>query len=443
MSSPVFKAVLVAVVAVAVAVRIRQRRRANASAAPTSAVDRGLRISAILPGVIGLVAEREVRQRMRGRVFRVATILLLLGVAAAILIPAATKGKSRPQHVGVVGVESASVRNAITAVGAALNTTATVTVESDSAMAARAVRSGTADLAVDGNRLIVKHSLTSRDTSKTAQFARTLAQVLGVTEAFRAAGLSPSQAAAVTNARPLPIDGLEARHINTATQATSTIGLIVLFILLTQYLTWTLVGVMEEKSSRVVEVLLSTVRPLQLLAGKVIGIAIVVFAQAILVGAVALGLGRAVGSDVLKGSAPLVLLSSVLWLLLGYAFYCWLYAAAGSMAERQDQVQSLAIPLALPMIASYILCVSAVSAGGGAPGFIKVLAYIPPTAPFAMTALVGLGAVSWWQFTLSALITAASVVGVARFAAAVYRRAILRTGRRVKVRELFGERSTA
>jgi ABC-2 type transport system permease protein len=75
------------------------------------------------------------------------------------------------------------------------------------------------------------------------------------------------------------------------------------------------------------------------------------------------------------------------------------------------------------------------------PTYFEVLAYLPPTAPFAMTTLVGLGSVTWWQFTLSALITLASVAAVARLAATVYRRAILRTGRRVRLREVVSDQA--
>jgi len=67
---------------------------------------------------------------------------------------------------------------------------------------------------------------------------------------------------------------------------------------------------------------------------------------------------------------------------------------------------------------------------------IKVLAYLPPTAPFAMPVLVGLGAVTWWEFTASTALSLVCTVGVARLAASVYRRAILRTGKRVQLREV-------
>ena len=81
-------------------------------------------------------------------------------------------------------------------------------------------------------------------------------------------------------------------------------------------------------------------------------------------------------------------------------------------------------------------------ASTGRPDLLfKILAYLPPTAPFCMTVLVGLGEVTWWEFAASALITIAATVGMAVFAARIYRRAVLRTGGRVKIRELIAFRS--
>jgi ABC-2 type transport system permease protein len=206
--------------------------------------------------------------------------------------------------------------------------------------------------------------------------------------------------------------------------------------MLSQYNTWILMGVMEEKSSRVIEVLLSAVRPIQLLTGKVLGIGLVALAQASLVVAFALILSKAVGSSLLHGSAPLVVVSTLIWLVLGYAFYSWVYAAAGSMAERQDQVQSLILPLSLPMIFGYIMALTGASSGSPS-ALLKVVAYLPPTAPFAVPVLVGFRAVTWWEFLGSALISVVCTIGIARVAATVYRRAILRTGARVRLRDVF------
>jgi ABC-2 type transport system permease protein len=92
--------------------------------------------------------------------------------------------------------------------------------------------------------------------------------------------------------------------------------------------------VLEEKSSRVVEVLLAAVTPARLLAGKVAGIGLTAFAQAGLAVVTAIALARATHSDALAGITPEDVASTLTWLVLGYAFYSWVYAAAGSTADR-------------------------------------------------------------------------------------------------------------
>jgi len=178
------------------------------------------------------------------------------------------------------------------------------------------------------------------------------------------------------------------------------------------------------------------VRPIQLLTGKVLGIGLVAFAQAALIVAVALVLSAAVGSSLLHGTGPLVVVTTLLWLVLGYSFYCWVFAAAGSLAQRQDQVQSLAFPLNIPIIFGYIISLTA-AASGSPSELIKVLAYLPPTAPFAMPVLVGFGAVTWWEFLASVLISIGGTFAVARLATSIYTRAILRTGKRVRISEVL------
>ena len=262
-----------------------------------------------------------------------------------------------------------------------------------------------------------------------------MAEYLGVLKAYQAAGLTPAQATEVDHAKPVPVHTLQPSSKGT-TKATSVIGLVLLFFMLTQYNTWILIGVMQEKSSRVVEVLLATVRPIQLLGGKVLGIGLVALGQATLIVGFALIVGAAVGSDLLHGTAPLVLVCELLWLVLGYAFYCWVYAAAGSTAERQDQVQTLALPLSIPILVGYVFSIT-VASSGNPDLFFKVLAYLPPTAPFCMPVLVGLSQVTWWEFVASVLISIAGTAGMAIFAARIYRRAVLRTGGRVRVRELL------
>jgi ABC-2 type transport system permease protein len=382
---------------------------------------------------VGLVAAREMRERFRGRIFRVGTVLILVVVAGAIVIPALNKGKTQSEEIGVVGTLPGYLHAVVVSYAQDAGLNVSVVPETGLSAAKSALRSGRIDLAIlNAGELLVNKPTDGNASTSVPQ----LATDLGDAEAVAADHLSASQTSELLGAKALPIKSLQKGAVSEAL-GPSLIGLILIFVMLSQYNTWILIGVMEEKSSRVIEVLLAAVRPIQLLSGKVLGIGLVALTQATAIVAFALLLAKAVGSNLLHGTAPVVVLSTLLWLFLGYAFYCWVYAAAGSMAERQDQVQSLAFPLSIPIIFGYIMSITAATSGN-ISSFFRVLAYLPPTAPFAMPVLVGLKAVSWWDFLASAAISVVCTVLMARLAAGVYRRAILRTGGRVKVREIFG-----
>jgi len=385
--------------------------------------------------------EREIRQRIRGRIFRAGTVLILIVVAAAIVIPTLNRGTPHPQQVGVVGALPASLHAAVVSSGTSVGTAVHVVHEADVQAAERDLQAGRINLAIENRRLVVVNkAIGPTDGSTTAQLVRAVARNLGVIEAVESAHLSARQASELAGAKALPVSSLRPGTAGRPARSSSPVTLILVFLMLTQYCTWTLIGVMEEKASRVVEVLLAAVRPIQLLSGKVLGIGVVALTQAAVIVVFALGLARAVSAHLPQGTTPLVLVSTLVWLVLGYAFYCWVYAAAGSMAERQDQIQSLALPLSLPIVFGYIMALTTV-ASGHASAFFNVLAYLPPTAPFAMPVLVGLGTVTWWEFAASAAVSIVGTVGVARLATSIYRAAILRTGRTVHLREVFARTS--
>lgn len=441
--------VVAAVVTVRIAIyRLRKRRRGSAEAeAEAEHGDTGGPFERLISriripfGDVGTIAMREIKERVRGRIFKIGTLLILVIVAAAIIIPKFHSGSSQStQTIGVVGSLSHQARVLVEGAGAANGDSVNLVRVASSDAAKSELRAGKVDLViVDESEVLVDRPAGAKGSSADPGLVTAVANYLGVVKAYRLGGLSPAQANLITNSKPVPIHNLRSGS-RTAAQPASVIGLVLLFIMLTQYCTWILMGVMQEKSSRVVEVLLATVRSIELLGGKVLGIGLVALGQAALVVGFALALGDVTGSDVLHGSAPLVVLSELLWLVLGYAFYCWVYAAAGSTAERQDQVQTLALPLSLPILVGYIFSITVVSSGH-ADLFFKVLAYVPFTAPFCMSVLVGLNDVAWWQFGASVLITLAGTVAMAVFAARIYKRAVLRTGSRVRLRELISRRA--
>ncbi len=433
-----FPFVIAALVVVTI-VRLRLRRRGRGGASPLAALRVRLGGRGVL-GDTGLVAGREIRERLRGRVFRVVTVILFAVVAAAVVIPTLHTGSTKTYEVGVVG-GPAALDAELHALATSVGLPVRLVHERDLGVARAALGAGGLDLVVDaGGRLVVPSPIAATDTSAPARYVRVVSSTLGAERAFQQAGLTPAQAATVAKAKPLPVESVHpGKKTRTTAEATALLGVILIFIVLTQYLTWTLMGVMEEKASRVVEVLLATVRPVQLLAGKVVGIGTVALVQAVSLVVFALVLAKLVGSSLVQGGAPVVVAATLAWLVLGYAFYSWVYAAAGSLAERQDQVQSLALPLSAPLIFGYIVSLTGVSTGN-ASLLVKVLAYLPPTAPFAMPTLVGFGDVAWWQFVASVAVSLACTVVLAQVAARVYRTAVLRTGGRVRLRELVPAR---
>lgn len=427
---------IIAALALFVVVRRARSRGLDRPQAVTSPERAGGRWA--IRGEAGLIAMREIRERLRGKVFKVVTALLLVVVGAAIIIPTVQSPRSPTMKIGVVGSLPEASREAVRSVSSAAGVRPAIVSERTVAAARAALRAHRISIAiVRGSSLLAESRTLSGLGTAQARAVRAIASNLGLARALDAADLTPAQAHTVVTASPLPIRGILATGEHGGVTATSLIGIILIFIMLSQYCTWTLMGVMEEKASRVVEVLLATVSPGTLLGGKLLGIGSVALFQGGLVVGFALIVAKATGSDLLGGSAPLVIAASLVWLVLGYAFYSWVYAAAGSMVERQDQVQSLALPLSVPMIVGYIAALIGASSVGGPSLLVTILAYVPPTAPFAMPLLVAKSAVHWWGFAIAVAISLVCTAGVARLAAAVYRRAVLRTGRRIRVPELF------
>jgi ABC-2 type transport system permease protein len=420
-----------------VAFRVWRHRRRAAGAGPSRALRRRTVSSTRSPGAVGLVAAREIRERVRGRIFRVGTIIILLVVAGAIVIPVLHTSSTSAEKVAVVGGDRAAVERLVRAEATRVGTTVDFVPQASVSAAESDLRSGGLDVAVvDGDRIVVGRAIHPTDGSDTSNLVDAVSVALGVEQSYSAAGLTAAQVQQLSTTKPAPVVSLEPAAKTHVVNGASVIGVILVFLMLTQYTTWILMGVMQEKASRVVEVLLATMRPIQLLSGKVLGIGLVAMGQAATVLVFALIVAEAVGSNVLHGAEPVALAAALVWLLLGYTFYCWVYAAAGSMAERQDQVQTLALPLSLPMIVGYVVALTAASSGS-ASTFVTALAYFPPTAPFAMPVLVGLDQVQWWEFAISVLVTLASTVVVARVASGIYLRAVLRTGASVPLRELL------
>lgn len=385
---------------------------------------RWLRLTAI-------VSERELRQRGKSRAFAVSTVVLLLAVAAAVTIPAILAHQAKPQRVGVVGGQLASTTEIVREAGRFTGTSVIVIPEPSVASAEAALRAGDLDVVlVNDAEVVVKQVSLAAGSGGTLPSA--IADVAGLSKLV---GQLPPGATA--GGVSLPVRGLIPPSASLSRRLTGLFTVVLVWILISAYGSQIAMGVGEEKSNRIVEVILASVRPIQLLVGKVTGIGVLALAQAALMVAVFLGLGTAVGSSLAHGAAPGIVITGAVFLVLGYAFYCTAFAAAGSLVSRQSDVGTVILPVQIPLIIAYALSYTVIYANG-ANVFYRVLGFLPPTAPVAMPVLYAAGDVPAWQAAVSAVLVAVGTVWMARIAATIYGRSILRTGSRVRLRQVLG-----
>jgi ABC-2 type transport system permease protein len=237
--------------------------------------------------------------------------------------------------------------------------------------------------------------------------------------------------------RPLPVDALKANTRNTdRNRGLILVGLLALFVILIFYGQAVAQGVTEEKSSRVVELLLTTVTPRRLLTGKVLGIGLLGLAQLVLAGAAALVAGRVAGGAGLPSAAPTAIALVVLWFILGYAFYSVAFAAVGALVSRQEDLSIAIVPITLVMTGSFYLAV--IIADGNPNGTLaQIAAFVPPLSPMVVPARMVLGNMSVFGLALAVALDLLATTGLIVLAARIYERAILRIGAPVKLRRLF------
>jgi ABC-2 type transport system permease protein len=209
-------------------------------------------------------------------------------------------------------------------------------------------------------------------------------------------------------------------------------GALLLLGSLAVYGQWVLVGVVEEKSNRVVELILSAVQPRHLLAGKVIGIGLLGLAQLTLVAgltAVLLIAGVFDAPAVLGGSIALV----VPWFALGFALYAVAFAAAGALASRQQDASAAGQPVMLTLVATYFVGYAALTA---APNGLlaNALTVFPVTAPLVLPARSALVGVPLWEHVLAVVLVVAAIYALVRMAGRVYAHGLLHSGPRLDAR---------
>lgn len=219
---------------------------------------------------------------------------------------------------------------------------------------------------------------------------------------------------------------------------------VLVFITTIIYGMWVAAGVVAEKSGRVMELLLGAASPAQLVVGKVVGIGlagglqfVVVLVPALLALVAQERIGEALfGSrGSLAGSlvalSPGLLAAFAVFFILGFALYALVYAAAGSLVSRPEDLQVISLPLSLVAIAGYLQAVLALT--GGTAGFVRIASYVPFWSPFVMLTRLSVGRVEVWELVLAVGLLAATIPLVAVIAIRVYATGVLLYGQRPSI----------
>jgi ABC-2 type transport system permease protein len=380
-----------------------------------------------------LITRREVLIRLRSRVFTVGTIAMVAGVVIGIWIGSVLLGSPKSTQAVKVGFNggSAVLEGPFARTAEALGLTVTVSTVADPSTARGQVSAGTLDMAVTGPAT----APTAITTDSTPSMAVIALDAAVQSARMAAAGLPPATIVSIT--APVAVEQVQPAGTSSRPPTQNVLaGLsvaILLYISLGLYSGLVSQGVVEEKSTRIMEILLATVRPSDLLGGKVLGIGLVAILQLTIVGAAALIAVRVTDLASVPALDPGSIVVYVIWFALGFFLYATAYATLASLVSRQEEVGSATAPITILLVVGYLLVFVAI--GDPSRTLVTVLSLVPPFAPILMSVRIAAGVVPLWQIVLAMVLTLAGIVALVWFAGRIYANVAMRTGARVSFRD--------
>jgi ABC-2 type transport system permease protein len=388
--------------------------------------------------VVTLVAGREIATRLRSKPFVISTVATIVLLGALALISTLVKGHGGDTFTVGVTPSTSVLAAPLTASAKSVGATVTTQMVGDEVAGRAEVSDGKLDalLIGDGSTVSV---LVKKDVNTTLN---RLFHVLASEQAFRnqiaSLGGDPDQVNAAVARAPVTVAQLQAPHkYNTQQLVLGVIAGILVYVSLMLNGQAVAQGVVEEKSSRVVELLLATVRPWQLMAGKVLGIGVVGLIQMIAIGGFGVIIGLATGAlTVSVSAAASTVIWLVVWYLLGFFAYALAFAGVAALVSRQEDVAGVVVPVLMFVVVGYVLGISILPSNPG-NSFIAILSMIPTFAPTLMPMRLAMGGVPAWQSAV-ALAGIIAVIPLLVWASGrIYRNAVVRSGARVKLRDAW------
>jgi ABC-2 type transport system permease protein len=387
---------------------------------------------------VWLVARREIIERGRSRGFLFSVLFTTALVVGSIIIPPLLFGADDPTPVGIVEPAPAGLDLALQAVAAQVDAELVVQTYRDDAAADAALAAEQVEAVVD-----VPADLSGPGEVRFAENANdglvslvSLAvSSLRMEELLTEAGVDPGALAGV-QAPPEVVELEPSSEDDEGQFLLANIGSVLILVGIFSFGFTVLTGVVEEKQSRVVEVVLSTVRPKDLLMGKVLGIGILGLLQLAIFGIAAVAAASFTGGIPLPSTTPGAVVMLVIWFILGYALYATALGFLGALASRMEEASNASTPVTVVAMVSYFAALFGVTSDPD--GVVAtVTTYLPPSAPFVVPLRAAFDAISPIEIALSMVITIIGIYVLFTIGARVYAGAVLQTAGRMKIRDAW------
>lgn len=393
-------------------------------------------------GGLWLVARRELRERGRSKSFLISCVVTLVVVVGALVIPQLVGGEPTTHQIGVVGEDNHSIIDAANAIARAeledpdseADRYEAIEFENRE-LAATALASGEVDVVLVDGTTVIQERAGFSGNGLVARLQGAAGSVR-LQELVAENGQAAADVVQILSSNPLTVTTLAGENPEGDVRpAIAYGGLLLMYLAILSYGAWTLTGVTEEKNNRVVEVLLATLRPWQLLGGKVLGIGLLGVFQFVLTVAVTYATVRITNLVEIPALPVSTLGVLVIWFILGFAVYSVSYGAAGSLTSRPEDAQSASFPLTMLAVAGFLISLQVLD--DPASTLARVTSFIPFTAPYVVPIRNSLDGIGIVEHAASVLVVIVSIVVLVRFAARIYAGGLLRFGARTKFREAW------
>jgi len=379
------------------------------------------------------LARRDFTQRLRSKAF-LFSMLLIIGIVVLIgPIIALASGDDEARVIALVGDQPGGSEEAINQQADLLNIDVELERFDDLASAETALSDGDVAVVVDGVSELIFNEESSLQLSAAVTGGIATAQRLINAEEM---GLSDAEVGSLL----VPVEFTErtleppSTEQDDAKELAAFASLMLLYISILIFGQFVMMGVMEEKQTRVVEVVLSRVKPTQVLVGKVLGIGLLGLLQMVaLAGALLFTVSVADLADIDFGGFGLQLFGLlIMWYLLGYTFYSFMYGSLGATISRQEDMQGVAMLPVLLIVPGFFFGQMALIDPG--LWIVRVSSLIPIWSPMVMAVRSTVGDVALWEVLLAIALVILTTMLLVKLGGRIYRGAILESGKKTKLR---------